>query len=202
MPAGGHAMKPTGVAQLLGVSPSTIRRWSGIYSRYLSMDAAGGGGRARLFQPRDVAILAYVKDQLARAATEDEVAMGLEALQDADWEGLPPVETEAPDEDEPMQQLAMFQLELMVRARQEEVARLEGELTTARGDIAQERGRIQELHTELAAARQELGVAQGRLAALEERAGQQATWLKWAFIALAGIAAVAFIVVAIAAVAP
>lgn len=84
-------LKPGEVAARLGVSASTLRRWSTAFAAHLSTQAgestaADSGGHAhRRYSEADVAVLHNVKEALARGQSYEQATAQLEAatLQDA-----------------------------------------------------------------------------------------------------------------------
>jgi len=52
----------TGLSNALGVTPATIRRWSGEFSDYLSRHASPPRGETRVFSDDDAAVLALVAE--------------------------------------------------------------------------------------------------------------------------------------------
>ncbi len=94
--------RPFEVADLLGVSTATLRRWARQYRAWLSSDAGGdqpgsaAGGRHRRYARSDVQLLAHVKSLLQAGLTHDEIRQRLGERDD--WA---PPEIELADE-EPM----------------------------------------------------------------------------------------------------
>lgn len=82
-------MKPSEVAHLLGVAPTTVRSWSQEFGRFLSASGAGGAGRHRDFTDVDLRVLAFIQQQKRAGHASYEIQHVLTNLQDADWEGLP-----------------------------------------------------------------------------------------------------------------
>lgn len=75
--------RPIEVADLLGVSTATLRRWARQYQAWLSTDAGGtqpgtnAGGRHRRYARSDVQALAQVKALIQSGLTHDEVQQRL-----------------------------------------------------------------------------------------------------------------------------
>ncbi len=68
------------VATELGVSSSTLRRWSKDFGPFLSPSGAvGNDGVSRRFSDEDVVVLRRVKEQLATGSSTDEVAEQLQS---------------------------------------------------------------------------------------------------------------------------
>ena len=64
----------------LGVSPSTLKRWTKDFSPFLSPSSTvTGDGTGRRFTPEDVELLARIKEQLAGGLSTDEVVEQMNA---------------------------------------------------------------------------------------------------------------------------
>lgn len=61
------------IADLLNISPSTVKKYSGIYGRFLSEGARPQDGAHRLFDTEDVRILAYVVQQYKQGDRHDDI---------------------------------------------------------------------------------------------------------------------------------
>ena len=67
-------ISPRQAAELLGVSPPTIRRWSNCFANSLSADASPERGRHRHYTEEDIEVMAKAKELLASGLTYERVA--------------------------------------------------------------------------------------------------------------------------------
>jgi DNA-binding transcriptional MerR regulator len=77
--------RPSAVASRLGISVSTLRRWSQQFSPFLSTMAQQSdedGGRHRRYADEDLATLISIKTLLSEGFTYDQVRARLQALED------------------------------------------------------------------------------------------------------------------------
>lgn len=211
-------LKPTELATWLGVSTSTVRRWSSTYGEYLSAGATGGEGRHRAYSELDARVLAHVGTLSKQGLTEEEVLLSLDRLQGEDWVDLP-VMPGKPSDGLPMRLVSEDAAETaLVTIRQnlmreialkesriedltEDLSRAKEELTEERQAREQERAdwqqRADNLQTELRTSREELGEMRGKLSLLETQEQQSRLWLKWLIIAVSVLAVVAVLAVLI-----
>ncbi len=83
-------MKPGEAAQQLDVSPSTLRRWSAHFARFLgdhageALTSEGGGFGHRRYTPADVAVLRMVRDLLAEGRSYEQVDAHLASIAPAE----------------------------------------------------------------------------------------------------------------------
>lgn len=207
-------LKPTELANWLGVSSSTVRRWSSTYASYLSPGATGGGGRHRTYTELDARVLAYVGSLGKQGLTEDEVILSLDELQAQDWADLPtmpgrpsggePFRLVSEDAAETALVTQRQQLMREIALRQDRITDLEEDLEQAKSELTEERqAREQErsswqekadgLQTELRQSREELGEMRGKLGLLEDQEQRSRVWLKWLLLALVALAALAVV---------
>jgi len=113
-------------ARVLGVSPSTVRRWGDALSEAGALsDTANPGRGERAYTPRDVRIIAWaLAERKAGQSRADVVAMAAAGLRDDE---LPPIEAL-----EAVEATALAPTELSPEA----VAGVLGELATAQSRIA------------------------------------------------------------------
>jgi len=93
--------KPSEISNRLGVSPSTLRRWSAQFAEFLS-DQAGDTDRPdssgythRRYSDDDMAVLGMIKDLLANGQSYDQIRERLALLSQQDLMPVP-VREEAP----------------------------------------------------------------------------------------------------------
>jgi DNA-binding transcriptional MerR regulator len=65
------------LADLFNISPSTVKKYSGIYGRFLSESARPHDGAHRLFDTEDVRVLAYVVQQTKLGEKHDNIIMSI-----------------------------------------------------------------------------------------------------------------------------
>lgn len=188
-------MKTSELAKWLNLAPVTIRQWSaGEYKQYLSPAAQGGSGSVRNFTALDQRIIAHVARLKTGGADADAVHAALKTLQADEWRKLPDMPAPPPDY-EPIamiptstaqeQVLAISQRRaLEIIHLEETIERLETELDTAQAD----RDRLQ---SDLTAAREQLGELRGRLSAVENERHTADYWLRW----LGVVAVVALVII-------
>ncbi len=89
-------MKPSEIADLIGIASSTIRAWTlGEFKRFFSPSAQGGSGRNRNLNETDSRILSYIAMMKRQNVSSDEIHIALQRMQKNNWEDLPPL-PEAP----------------------------------------------------------------------------------------------------------
>ncbi len=78
---------PSHAADMIGVSPSTVRAWCAQFQAYLSLDARPDSGKERRLTANDVAILQTVRQMRADGKSIQEIA---DHLAESPTEGLQP----------------------------------------------------------------------------------------------------------------
>lgn len=205
-------LKPTELANWLGVSTSTVRRWSTVYADYLSHSATGGDGRHRTYSDLDARILAYVGSLSRQGLTEEEIALSLNELRAQGWADLPTMPGR-PSGGEPLRlvsedaaetALATVKQQLMreISLKQERISELEEDLQRVRTEVQQERlareeersswqQKVDGLQADLRESRETLGELRGRLSLLEAQERRSLAWLKWLLLAVVVLAVLA-----------
>ena len=147
------------LAARLGVSPATIRNWSGVFSEFLSANASPPKGHAREYTQDDLQTLAAVAHyKKTERLTYDQIKTNLTS-------GTYGVNIPIPDAPPPeTPETALVPIEL-VQALYVQIARLEDRLLE----------REQDLQTQLQEAQRERGRLEGRLQELQSK--QAKTWL-------------------------
>ena len=85
-------MKPSEIADIIGVSASTIRAWSaGEFKRYLTPSAQGGSGASRHFTDLDARILWRVVSLKQQGFSAEAIHADLQRQQVNGWDDLPPL---------------------------------------------------------------------------------------------------------------
>jgi DNA-binding transcriptional MerR regulator len=145
----GFAMKPQQLANLLNLSPHTIRKWAREdFTEYLSPMGQGGGGIHRSFNDTDARIIAWIALMKAQNTPLNEIHLTLKAARSNDWRDLPPLPGGMAN-DEPIAVVPREAVEERFKALQE---RYETQLKI----IAKERD---ELQTQLEVAKRETETA-------------------------------------------
>jgi len=173
-------MQPKELAQLLGVTPNTIRRWCAEFHKYLTPTAHPPKGKPRVLAEHDCRVLHYVAAARDTGQPMETIIARLEAMLDDDWRDLPEVPAEWAQAGETMPvtlaaskaydiaQVAVLQRELEYTSRQLEDARqrietLEAELDTLNTSHEATEAAKHALELELATARGEVDTLRARL---------------------------------------
>lgn len=164
------------VAELVGTSPDTVRRYAERFQVFMSPSATPPKGQARTFTPFDVNVLAYIVTLKQQALSDDEISARLTEHKNQGWANLPVVALP----DDPGQTMPVAEAE--TRAYEmAQAAALRVELQHVRVELEQERERVRILEAKLETTSQDVGVktehvralqvelaeAKGRIAALE-----------------------------------
>jgi DNA-binding transcriptional MerR regulator len=84
--------RPQELADLLNLSPATIRKWaSEDYGEYLSPTGQGGQGARRSFTEHDARIIAWIAVMKRENIQAKDILATLKTCQDANWKSLPPI---------------------------------------------------------------------------------------------------------------
>lgn len=163
-------MRTTEVANLLGLSPNTVRTWTWREFRsYFSPDAQGGDGSTREFSELDVQIMSHIASLTRKNLPRESIHAELSRLQAEDWQDLPPIHA-APAKTLGMPvvsaEAAQRELDSERRALLREVATLQVQTERLERQLIEEReGRREDttkLQAEIADLRQQLGRAEER----------------------------------------
>jgi DNA-binding transcriptional MerR regulator len=89
-------MKPNVLADLLGISVQTLRRWTGPteYGRFLSPGATPPKGKTRTLSEHDIRVLYLVASLRDAGQDPERIVERLEAEQAQEWRGLPEIPPE------------------------------------------------------------------------------------------------------------
>jgi DNA-binding transcriptional MerR regulator len=82
-------MNPGILSKLLGVSSSTICRWSEVYARFLSEDALPAKGQARVFSSRDARVMLFISEQRKEGSDSKSIRQALYEISLNQWRDLP-----------------------------------------------------------------------------------------------------------------
>ena len=96
-----YRRKPSEVARQLDVSLSTLRRWSTLFSHYLSKQAgepdpaSGGGHTHRRYSDEDVAVLAIIQNLLTNGQSYAQIGERLALMSDSERDSALQAEDQA-----------------------------------------------------------------------------------------------------------
>lgn len=161
-------MKTSEVAQLLGLSPNTVRTWTWREFRsYFSPDAQGGDGNTREFNELDIQVMSHIATLTRKHTAREDIHTDLRKMQGGNWIDLPPLRP-APSKTLSMPvvpaEAAQRELDSERRALMREVATLQGYVEKMEHQLHEERkdhAVDNDKHLrELAMLRQELGQAE------------------------------------------
>lgn len=166
---GGALMKTKELADYLGIADVTLRQWSsGEWAEYLT-PGARGGGRNRIFTEQDARVLAAIVDMKAAGQTRASIHASLKALQADEWRDLPPMPPPPPGS-APVsmvpREAAEARIDEQRRALVREIGIMQDTITRLETDLQAEREQRADLQTQLTTAREELGELRGKLAML------------------------------------
>src|SRR5579871_3890356 len=93
-------MKPHQLAELLHITPATIRRWAREeYTEFLSPDAQGGSRLHRSFSDHDARIIAWIAQMRAQNMLPANITLALKRAEDSNWRDLPPLPGSPPSDE-------------------------------------------------------------------------------------------------------
>jgi DNA-binding transcriptional MerR regulator len=173
-------MQPKELAQLLGVTSNTIRRWCDEFHRYLSPTASPPKGKPRILAPHDQRVLHYVAGARDSGNPIETIQARLDAMQDNDWADLPDVPVEWGQRNETVAapvaarvthdaaQIAALQRDLAHTQQQLQVAteradQLQMELDSLRDEKDADQAKIHALELDLAKVQGEVQTLRARL---------------------------------------
>jgi DNA-binding transcriptional MerR regulator len=157
---------PSQVAQLLGVSADTVRRYADQFSAHLSPSASPGKGNPRTFDEDDLAVLAYALELRRESLSLEEVAARLRTGVIA---GPPAAIAEGSQ---------ASQAGAMGPALPEEATRALVRLADSlEAVVVQGKERERELQAQLLEAQHRIGELEGELRAVKDRA--RPWWKRW-----------------------
>src|SRR5450432_596531 len=93
-------MKPHQLAELLHITPATIRRWAREeYTEFLSPDAQGGNRLHRSFSDPDARVIAWIAQMRAQNMLPANITLALKRAEDGNWRDLPSLPGSAPSDE-------------------------------------------------------------------------------------------------------
>jgi len=84
-------MQPKELADRLGVTSNTVRRWCDDFHPFLTPTASPPKGKARVLSDLDVRILHYIGQARDLGHTIESITARLDSMQAADWQDLPDI---------------------------------------------------------------------------------------------------------------
>lgn len=154
--------KPQELANLLNLSPATLRKWaSEEYGEFLSASGQGGGGARRSFNEHDARIIAWIAAMKQENIPAKEILVSLSESQAQHWQSLPLM---------PHTTVAGSPIAIMPReAVEERLAALKGHYELQLSAIQKERDQLQ---TQLAVKQRDLEVKQSELEVARREAAE------------------------------
>jgi DNA-binding transcriptional MerR regulator len=158
-------MKPSEVARILEIAPTTVRAWSTEFSDMLSAGGAGGDGRFRDFTDDDLRILYFIQQEKRSSVPAAEIHESLRQMQARDFVGLPYVPERPSVARVPMIPAAAAESALDAERRallrevaflNEHIDKLEQQLVAERADKEKLLRELGDMHGQLSEARTEL----------------------------------------------
>jgi len=164
-------MKTSDLARWLNLDTATIRHWTiGEYRSFMSPTAQGGDGRTRHFTEQDARILAFVASLKAQSTPKDEILVALNQMQSGNWADLPPMPAVPPGV-EPISMIPREAAEVSITTQRSalmrEIAMLQDRAEQLETALVSERTAKDALQLQLTAAREELGELRGKLATMD-----------------------------------
>lgn len=154
---------PTQAAKLLGVSVTTVQRWSTWFAGHLSTEAAPEAGQRRAFTEADITTFRRAQRMLQTGMTWQQVNSQLAVIApDEEPEEAPPEEPEEAHERQSQAGQA-----LMVLTQQQRI--IDGQAS----QLADQAARLREQAAQVASQAAELAALRERLARVEEAQRQQ-----------------------------
>lgn len=156
------------VADLVGVSDHTVRRWSTDYQIFLSPLANPGKGAVRSFTAHDVNVLSFVATLKTQGREQSEIENRLKELQKDNWDSLPVVDL--PDDPDQMMPVTEAQARAYELAH---AAALRVELQHIQRELEAAHTRVEELEQQLKLANQHTAGVNHQLAQTQRETGEK-----------------------------
>lgn len=167
---------PKQLADRLGLSGTTIRNYSRLWSDYLSPSANPEAGQARLYTDDDIAVIVTIAALRDNQATTDQIRAALDAGQRL--EPMRPPEADQPTADPDPQagaaQQARAAVEAAAATAEKQIAIYRDRVTAVEARADQLTDRLIEAEKRAAAAESAIAVNRERVSQLEARADQLA----------------------------
>lgn len=172
-------MNPSHLANLLGISSNSIRRWSEQFSHFLSASARPAPGEPRIYTKLDAQIMHFIATKRAAHRPNEEIAERLSELRAGEWRDLPPLPENWPDMETALvpswnigagtlAQISTLQTELQFTQKQRDQAlarvdTLEAEIDALRASQSATEAELSAKQTELLEARAVVARVEGQM---------------------------------------
>lgn len=159
------------VARAMGVSKTTVHRWSAWFAGHLSEQARAGTGQPRAFTEADIATLRRAQRRLAAGESWEQVNARLAVItpeEEEEQTTRDKAPSAAPDE-----QTTAGQALMVLSQQQRLIDAQAGQLADQRGQLADQAARLREQAGQIAGQAGEIAALRERLARLEEAQRQQ-----------------------------
>ncbi len=152
----------TELAKEFGVTPSTLRNWTGEFSDHLSPLANPGKGKNRTYSQEDAEIITLVAEMRGQAAKYADIHAALEAGDIGQWPPFRPEDDAKQGKEDGQNTALVTKLTATVANFEGQLTRLEEERDHLRGQLDGERESRLDAETRAAAAEAKLEVLEGR----------------------------------------
>ena len=165
---------PGQAAKLLGVSVTTVQRWSTWFAKHLSEDATPDFGQRRAYTEADLATLRRAQRMLQGGMTWQQVnerlaVIGPEETEEHEAPTAGPEEAEHERAESSTASQALMVLEQQMRIMDSQA----GQLADQRAQLTDQAARLREQASQVASQAAELAALRERLARVEEAQRQQ-----------------------------
>lgn len=167
---------PTQAAKLLGVSVTTVQRWSTWFAGHLSAEAAPEPGQRRAFTEADIATFRRAQRMLQGGMTWQQVNSQLAVFEpEEEPEEAPPAgpSSEEHEAQERAQSGAASQALVVLEQQMRIIDSQAGQLADQRAQLTDQAARLREQASQVASQAAELAALRERLARVEEAQRQQ-----------------------------
>ena len=167
---------PGQAAKLLGVSVTTVQRWSTWFAGHLSQDATPEPGQRRAYTEADIATLRRAQRRLQGGMTWQQVNERLAVItsEEAEAEHEAPAGPSPEEADHERAESSTAGQALMVLSQQQRIIDGQaGQLADQRAQLTDQAARLREQASQVASQAAELAALRERLARVEEAQRQQ-----------------------------
>ncbi len=159
------------IAELLNIAPSTVKKYCGMYGRFLSADARPEKGSHRLFNADDLKVFSLIVERHKSGISHDDIILALDNGQRGE---LPAAHFEYTLTASAREQVAMLtlrvnQLDAEILRLNGEITRLGDELRTAHESDQRRAGQVEILSRQLESAQKEIRELYKQIGRLEAR---------------------------------
>jgi DNA-binding transcriptional MerR regulator len=174
-------MNVSSVADLVGTSPDSLRRWTREYAAFLSPGATPPRGDERRLNEHDLRVLHFIGAARDAGTAHDKIREQLAALQKDGWAELPPLPeawiqppqdgriavSEAREESQHLAEIAAQQI--VIQTLREQLQDAQGRAETLQRRVSELEGSDRTAQAEISDLRVQLEKARGEVAALQAR---------------------------------